>query len=100
LTCFGSRLHPEERDSVRLLAGCYAALCAKEGAATPVKGTDARVERIERVLERLAAEINWRDPSRVFAPTCGGHKGPVRAVQPPCRTRAFDPGTPTRPVHP
>ena len=52
------RFIAEERDSVRLLAGCYAALCAEEGTTTSAEGTDARLERIERVLKRLAAKLD------------------------------------------
>lgn len=52
------RFIAEERDSVRMLAGCYAALCAEEGATTPAEGTDARLDRIERALDRLAAKID------------------------------------------
>jgi quercetin dioxygenase-like cupin family protein len=47
------RFISEERDSVRLLADCYAALCAEEDGASCVADTDARLDRIERTLGRL-----------------------------------------------
>jgi quercetin dioxygenase-like cupin family protein len=47
------RFISEERDSVRLLADCYAALCAEEDGVSSVDDTDARLDRIERTLGRL-----------------------------------------------
>lgn len=45
------RFIAEERDSVRLLAGCYRALCAEEGAPA---ATEDRLARIEGLLGQLA----------------------------------------------
>lgn len=52
------RFISEERDSVRLLAGCYAALCAEEGVTTPAHSMEARLDRIERALQTLAAKLD------------------------------------------
>jgi quercetin dioxygenase-like cupin family protein len=51
------RFISEERDSVRLLADCYAALCAEEGEATPVGEAGARLDRIEQLLGRLVTGL-------------------------------------------
>ncbi len=48
----------EERDSARLFRGVYEQLCADDNAApTPAEGTVAQLDRIERLLENLAAKI-------------------------------------------
>jgi quercetin dioxygenase-like cupin family protein/rubrerythrin len=52
------RFIAEERDSVRMLAGCYAALCGEEE--SPARGagsTDDRLDRIERALAELLAKV-------------------------------------------
>ena len=48
------RFISEERDSVRLLAGCYAALCAEEGGPSD----SGPMDRIERLLEQLVARLD------------------------------------------
>lgn len=53
------RFISEERDSVRMLADCYEALCAEEGpapAAVPLAGD--RLDRIEQLLERLVTRLD------------------------------------------
>jgi quercetin dioxygenase-like cupin family protein len=52
------RFISEERDSVRLLADCYATLCAEDGTTTTADSTDARIDRIERMLNELVAKID------------------------------------------
>ena len=51
------RFISEERDSVRLLADCYAALCAEEDDAAPVDAGEERLDRIEQLLGRLVAVL-------------------------------------------
>ena len=51
------RFISEERDSVRLLADCYAGLCAEEDEASPVDDTEDRLDRIEQTLGRLVAAL-------------------------------------------
>jgi rubrerythrin len=48
----------EERDTGRLFAQCYAALVADddEAATVPAASVDERLDRIERLLEKLVAE--------------------------------------------
>ena len=48
----------EERDSVRMLAECYSALCAEGGAKTSKPKTKARLDRIEQALQDLIARID------------------------------------------
>ncbi len=56
------RFIAEERDSVRMFAECYAALCAEDAcgveAMQPVPGTEARLDRIERMLEIVVARLD------------------------------------------
>jgi hypothetical protein len=51
----------EERDSGRLLSGCYRALCAQEAAAAPAAATSGgledRLARIECLLEQLVGRL-------------------------------------------
>ncbi len=48
----------EERDSTRLFRSCYEQLCADDQAApTNGSGTEARLDRIERLLQDLAAKV-------------------------------------------
>jgi mannose-6-phosphate isomerase-like protein (cupin superfamily) len=58
------RFISEERDSVRILADCYAALCAEEAPA-PGRGTESRerLGRIEQLLERLASRLDGSSPA-------------------------------------
>ncbi len=55
------RFIAEERDSVRMLAECYAALCAEDVGGmeetAPVTSTEARLDRIERMLEDLVQQL-------------------------------------------
>ncbi len=55
------RFVSEERDSVRLLADCLCALSSEPTAASaapePASGTGDRLDRIESLLERLAAKL-------------------------------------------
>lgn len=48
----------EERDSVRMLAECYGALCAEAKPTSPKRKTKARLDRIEQMLEDLAARFD------------------------------------------
>ena len=50
------RFISEERDSVRMLADCYAALCAESNGSA--SGGDDRLERIEGLLEELVAKLS------------------------------------------
>ncbi len=56
------RFIAEERDSVRMLADCYAALCAEDACGTeptaPATATEARLDRIERMLEDLVSRLD------------------------------------------
>lgn len=55
------RFISEERDSVRMLADCYGALCAEEQAPSGRAGSAAggdRLDRIELMLERLLARLD------------------------------------------
>lgn len=61
------RFISEERDSVRMLADCYQALCAEEAPAPAsmaggVAGGD-RLDRIERMLERLLIRLDGAAPA-------------------------------------
>ena len=51
------RFISEERDSVRLLADCYSALCAEGDGAATGDVTEARLDRIEQTLARLVAVL-------------------------------------------
>lgn len=55
------RFISEERDSTRLLAGCYAALCAEEAGAgdgaAPV-GVEARLDRIEELVGQVLGKLD------------------------------------------
>jgi quercetin dioxygenase-like cupin family protein/rubrerythrin len=53
------RFISEERDSVRLLADCYAALCAEEDGGAGA-GLEARLERIEAQLGRVLGVLDER----------------------------------------
>ena len=50
------RFISEERDSVRMLAECYGALCAEDTSAPP--STEARLDRIERLIEDLLVKLD------------------------------------------
>lgn len=61
------RFISEERDSVRMLADCYGALCAEEQpapASPETAGTAAgdRLDRIEQMLERLLTRLDGAGP--------------------------------------
>ncbi|MEZ5410356.1 MAG: cupin domain-containing protein [Acidimicrobiales bacterium] len=60
------RFISEERDSVRMRADCYEALCAEEQAAPAAAGGAAvagdRLDRIEQMLERLLARLDGTGP--------------------------------------
>lgn len=51
------RFVSEERDSVRLLADCYRTLSNEPTAITAAPGTEPRLDRIESLLEALAAKL-------------------------------------------
>ena len=62
------RFISEERDSVRMLADCYAALCAEESPVpAPVGAVGAaggdRLDRIEQLLERLVTRLDAAGPA-------------------------------------
>lgn len=61
------RFIAEERDSVRILAECYAALCGEDQCAmeatVPSTATEARLDRIERMLEDLVSRLDGSAPT-------------------------------------
>ncbi|MEZ5262384.1 MAG: cupin domain-containing protein [Acidimicrobiales bacterium] len=56
------RFISEERDSVRLLADCYAALCAEDRPAAAPAAGGSRLARIEALLERLVERLDGAGP--------------------------------------
>ena len=53
------RFIAEERDSVRMFAECYAALCAEDDTGQqPVSPTEARLARIERMLGEIVVRLD------------------------------------------
>lgn len=52
------RFISEERDSVRLLADCYAALCAEEGGGPSADGLAMRLDRVEEQLAQVLAALD------------------------------------------
>lgn len=55
------RFVSEERDSVRLFAGCYNVLCGEEAAPAVAVSTEDRLDRIEGLLGRLVAGMTDQD---------------------------------------
>jgi len=51
------RFISEERDSVRMLADCYQALSTEANGAGSSTSTEARLDRIERSIQELAAKL-------------------------------------------
>jgi mannose-6-phosphate isomerase-like protein (cupin superfamily) len=56
------RFISEERDSVRMLAACYDALCAEEQPAAGGSNGGDRLDRIEQLLERLVTRLDGAAP--------------------------------------
>ncbi len=48
----------EERDSVRMFADCYRALCSDDEPIASTRQTESRLDRIEQMLENLAAKLD------------------------------------------
>jgi mannose-6-phosphate isomerase-like protein (cupin superfamily) len=63
------RFISEERDSVRLFAQCYAALCEEERSSpvetAPAASAEARLDRIERMLGDLVSRLDGSAPTVV-----------------------------------
>lgn len=51
----------EERDSGRMLAGCYAELCRRENGTTASAGVEERLGRVEALLETICERLSSHD---------------------------------------
>lgn len=90
------RFISEERDSVRMLAGCYAALCAEGGGAAP-GGLDARLDRVEAQLAQVLAALDRRDAVVAEADFRAGLR--ADGFDDEIRITSYEPGAEPRELH-
>jgi len=97
------RFISEERDSVRMLADCYEALCAEEQPAGPAPAAAAagdRLDRIEQMLERLLARLDGASPASPVVTEAEFRAGLRRdGFDDEIRITNYEPCTPAGPMH-